>query len=89
MTSQHGADALRAGLARLYARMRMHTPTRPGNHMHAQACTHTNMQYLLLFHSNNGLMNAPQCYVTRTLPVLLSLSVTSVPTHYWLVLRVF
>jgi hypothetical protein len=46
MTSQHGAYALRVGLARLYALMRMHTPTptRSGNHVrartHAQACTH-------------------------------------------------
>jgi hypothetical protein len=30
MTSQHGTYALRAGLARLYARMCMNTPTRPG-----------------------------------------------------------
>ena len=36
MTSQYGAFALRAGLARLHARMRMHTPTRPGTHMHAR-----------------------------------------------------
>ena len=35
MTSQHGAYALHAGLARLHARMRMHTPTRPGTDMHA------------------------------------------------------
>jgi hypothetical protein len=44
MTSQYGAYALRAGLARLYAHMRMHTPTRSGTHMRArmqaQACTH-------------------------------------------------
>ena len=33
MTSQHGAHALRAGLTRLYARMRMHMLTRT----HAQA----------------------------------------------------
>jgi hypothetical protein len=34
--------------------------------------THTqNMQYLLLFHWNNGCTNAPQCYVIRTLSVLL------------------
>jgi hypothetical protein len=32
--------------------------------------THSNMRYLLLFHYNNGFVNAPQCYVTRTLPVL-------------------
>jgi hypothetical protein len=36
MTSQCVAYALRAGLARLYARMRMHTPTCPGTHMHAR-----------------------------------------------------
>ena len=41
MTSQYGAYALRAGLARLYARMRMHTPTRTGIHMHARASMHT------------------------------------------------
>jgi hypothetical protein len=44
MTSQYGAYVLHAGLARLYARMRMHTPSRPGAHMHArthaQVCTH-------------------------------------------------
>ena len=43
MTLQYGAYAFRAGLARLCARMRIHTPTRPGTHMHArthaQACT--------------------------------------------------
>jgi hypothetical protein len=34
MTSQYGAYSLRAGLARLYARRSMHTPTRMGTHMH-------------------------------------------------------
>jgi hypothetical protein len=62
-TSQHGAYALRAGLARLYARMRMHTRTR--KHAHTQ----TTVQYLLLFHSKSGYVNAPHCYVIRTLPV--------------------
>jgi hypothetical protein len=28
------------------------------------------MSYLLLFHSNNCFVNAPQCYAIRTLPVL-------------------
>jgi hypothetical protein len=33
--------------------------------------TDTHSEYvILLFHSNNGYANAPQCYVTRTLPVL-------------------
>ena len=41
MTSQYGAYALRAGLARLYACMLMHTPTHPGTHMHARASMHT------------------------------------------------
>jgi hypothetical protein len=42
MTSQYGAHALRAGLARLYARMRMHTPTCPVPTVtHARASVHT------------------------------------------------
>jgi hypothetical protein len=41
--SQHGAYALRAGLARLYARMRLHTSTRPRNYMHASMHTQTIM----------------------------------------------
>jgi hypothetical protein len=40
MTSQHGAHALYAGLARLHAPMRNYTPTRPGNHTHARARMH-------------------------------------------------
>ena len=43
MTSQYGAYALRAGLARLYARMRMHTPTLPDTYVHAR--TH---QYVII-----------------------------------------
>jgi hypothetical protein len=70
--SQYGTYALRAGLARLYARMRMHMPTPPGTHMHARTSMHTqpNMLYLSLFDSNSVFANAPQCYVIRTLPVL-------------------
>jgi hypothetical protein len=30
-----------------------------------------NMQFLLIFHCNNGCTNASQCYVIRRLPVLL------------------
>ena len=36
MTSQYGAYALRAGLAKLHAFIRMHTPTRPATNMHAR-----------------------------------------------------
>jgi hypothetical protein len=49
MTSQYGAYALRAGLARLYARMRMHTPTRLGTHMHARTRKRAHIdQYAIL-----------------------------------------
>ena len=41
MTSQYDAYALRAGLAMVHARMRMHTLTRPDTHMHARAHTRT------------------------------------------------
>ena len=41
MTSQYGAHTLHAGLARLHALMRMHTPTRPRTRMHALTHTHT------------------------------------------------
>jgi hypothetical protein len=48
-TSQYGAYALRAGLARLHARIRTHTPTHPGAHMHARPrkYAHTD-QYIIL-----------------------------------------
>jgi hypothetical protein len=49
MTSQHGTYPLRAGLARLYARKRLHTPTRSGTHMHARARKHAHTgQYVIL-----------------------------------------
>ena len=49
MTSQYGAYASHAGLARLHARMRMHTPTRPGTHMHARTRKHAHTdQYVIL-----------------------------------------
>ena len=83
MTSQYGAYALHAGLARLYARTRMQTPTRPGTHMHTRARKHAQTdQYviLLLFHSNNGFANTPHCYVIRTLPVLFIMVETAAPT---------
>jgi hypothetical protein len=49
MTSQYGACALRAGLATLYARMRMHTPTRPSTHMHTCTRKHAHTDRYLLF----------------------------------------
>ena len=49
MMLQQCAYALRAGLGRLYARMHMHTTTRPGNHMHARTPKHAHTnQYLIL-----------------------------------------
>ena len=53
MTSQYGASALHAGLARLYAHMRVHKPTRPDTHMNArtraQACTHRQVCNIYFF----------------------------------------
>jgi hypothetical protein len=49
MTSQYGSYPLRAGLARLYARMQVHTSTRPGTHMHARTSKHAHTdQYVIL-----------------------------------------
>jgi hypothetical protein len=45
MTSQYGAYALHAGLARLHALM--HMPTRPYTNMHARTRVHTD-QYVTL-----------------------------------------
>ena len=47
------------------------TPTR----MHAHSCTHPRerahtQRYEILLYCKNGFVNAPQCYVIRTLPVL-------------------
>ena len=44
MTTEHGAYALRAGLARLHARMRTHTPTRPGTRTHARTRKHAHTE---------------------------------------------
>ena len=49
MTSQYGACALRAGLPRLYARMRMLTLTSPGIHTHTRKCKHAHTeQYVIV-----------------------------------------
>jgi hypothetical protein len=49
MTSQYGAYALDAGLARLHARMRMPTLTRQGTHIHARTRKHAHTdQYVVL-----------------------------------------
>ena len=52
-------------------------PTRSLAPAHAHAFgrphAHADMYYLLLFHYNSGYANAPQCYVIRTLSVLLLL----------------
>jgi hypothetical protein len=55
MTSQYGAYDLRAGLARLHARTRMHTPTHPSAHTRARTRIHRSMYYLLLLHGNGDL----------------------------------
>ena len=79
---QYGG-ALHAGLVRQYTRK--HTPAPVHPHTYTQACirTHTRahihtQKYVTLvvffFHDDDCFVNAPQCYVIRTLPVLLMLS---------------
>ena len=69
MTSQYGAYALHAGLARLHARIRMNTPTRPGTHIHARKHTHRDKKVIFIASPRQQCFaNAPQCYVIRTLP---------------------
>ena len=73
MTSQYGAYALRAGLARLHAGMRMHMPTCLGTHMHARTSKHAHTDQcaiLTAFPQQQRFVNAPQYYAMRTLPVL-------------------
>ena len=43
------------------------------------------ISYWLLFHSNNGFVNEPQCYVIRTLSVLLSSNLADLLQWYPLV----
>ena len=56
---------------RIYAQA--HSSVRAPMRAHAltHACEHTNTQYSLLLHDNIGFMNVPQCFVIRTLAVLL------------------
>ena len=63
MTSQCGAYALRAGLARLHARIHMRTPTCPGIHMHERTHARASMQTQILidFPRQQSFVNAPQC----------------------------
>jgi hypothetical protein len=57
--------------AQAHSLTREPTPTHIHTSTHAPPPPQRNMQYSLLFHGNNGYVNAPQCYVIRTLPVLL------------------
>ena len=43
---------------------------------HAHTHTQRNMQYLLLFHCSNYFINASQCYVIRTLPLVFLFATT-------------
>ena len=57
-----------------YAHAHAHAPVYPHTRTHAQACTHRPICNTFAFHSNNGFVNTPQCYVIRTLSVLLKLN---------------
>jgi hypothetical protein len=77
MTSQYGAFAFHAGLAGLYALMRIQMPTRPGTNMYARTHARTREhartdQYmkLIAFPRQKYFANTPQYYVMRTLSVL-------------------
>ena len=48
----------------------LHAHSHAPGHTHARTHAHLFI-YLLFFHGNNAFVNAPQCYVIRTLPVLL------------------
>ena len=56
MTSQHSAYALRAGLAGLYARMRMHTPTRLVTHMHVGKRKHAHTDQSVILSSTTTMI---------------------------------
>jgi hypothetical protein len=60
----------KAARAQAHASAHEHPPP-PQYTQRARTHTHRNMQGLLLFHYNHRCMNTPQCYVTRTLPLLL------------------
>jgi hypothetical protein len=66
MTSQYGACVLRAGSARLHAcrYRRIRAPTRTHAHTHMYVI-------LIAFLLQQRSTKAPQCYIIRTLPVLL------------------
>jgi hypothetical protein len=59
---QYGACAWHTGYVRLHALK--HTSPHPHTH------TNRNVLHLLLFHGNDGFVNATQSYVIRTLPLL-------------------
>jgi hypothetical protein len=61
---------IKAKLEQANVRALAPTTPLPPAHTHSHP-TQRNMSYLLLFHTNNSCVNAPECYVTRTLPVLL------------------
>jgi hypothetical protein len=71
MTSQYGAHELHAGKARLYTRIRMHTPTLSGTRTHERAHTHKNVIFIA-FPRQQWFANAPVCYVMVTLSFWMS-----------------
>jgi hypothetical protein len=75
MSHAHSVLENKATRAKVYPRGR--APTTIHTRTHTRACTdprahtHAEICNTLLFHGNDGLINARQCCVTRTLPLLL------------------
>ena len=75
MAEPERTQALRRLRVAFWIKEQAHARTRSCNHTHTRerAQTHTQKYVIFIaFHGNSGSVNAPQCYVTRTLHVLLS-----------------
>jgi hypothetical protein len=91
ITSQHGAYAVPAGLARLHARMRMHTLTRPGTHRHAR----THRQISNTYRFSTATMMSKRAWMLTLYKVVqiwpgrfVCKQVTVCPGHIWTTLYV-
>ena len=81
----------KSGYTRAITRPRQRTHTHTSTHAHSLSLlhihththTHRCMWYLLLLHGDNVVVNAPQCYVIRTLPLALRSSHLTPVSSKW------